>query len=413
MERTISYQITAEDAGIRVEQFLRRKFYSRQNLAQLKNADGSTRLGGKACRLNQRLSPGDTLEVHISEDTCSERIPATDLPLFSTMPGAKRPETGYELCCPPQGGYTSIVYEDEDILVTDKPAGLPIHPSRDNYYYSLANAVMHYYRNSGGFVFRCTNRLDRDTSGLTVIAKHSVSASVLGAMQKDSGYDTVNDAGSVSSGVSRSVSSSVSGNAPACASSSVSGNAPACTSRPYMERRYLAIVCGTPSPASGTIDAPISRKQPQETYQEHTSIERQVDFERGERAVTHYHVLETKNSCSLVSVLLGTGRTHQIRVHMAYLGHPLAGDYLYNPECRRAAVQTYLELPAALISDYKDTPENFRESIRIPSVSIPIGINGISRQALHACSLKFHHPITGELMEFHSPLPEDMRRFGF
>ncbi|MCC8045983.1 MAG: RluA family pseudouridine synthase [Clostridiales bacterium] len=419
MKRTITYQITAENANIRIEQFLRRKFYSRQNLAQLKNADGSTQLNGKACRLNQRLSPGDILEVHISEDACSEQIPATALPLFnarpdvkrpgtdygSAMPGTKRPNTGNELCCQPQGEGISIVYEDEDILVIDKPAGLPMHPSRDNYYYSLANAVMHYYRNSGGFVFRCTNRLDRDTSGLTVIAKHSVSASVLGAMQKESGYDVGNACGCGSDGISNSASDCSSGNHPARNLVSLS--------RPYMERRYLAIVCGTPSPASGTIDAPISRKQPQETYQKHTSIERQVDFEHGERAVTHYHVLETKNGCSLVSVLLGTGRTHQIRVHMAYLGHPLAGDYLYNPDCRRAAVQTYLELPAALISDDKDTPEHFREPIRIPSVSVPIGINGISRQALHACRLKFHHPITGELMEFHSPLPEDMRRFGF
>ncbi len=374
MERTITYQIQAEDADIRVEQFLRRRSYSRQNLAELKNGNGSTQINGNACRLNQRLLPGDTLQIHISESTSSKRIPATALPL-------------------------SILYEDEDILVVDKPAGLPMHPSRDNYYYSLANAVMYHYKDVDGFVFRCTNRLDRDTSGLTVIAKHSVSASILGAMAKGGGNDF--------------------------RKCKVSQSSPGAYMN-FMEREYFAVVCGILSPESGTVDAPISRKQPrkadcfqfQQTLEaeivcpfplSERSIERYVDFEHGERAVTHYDVLKTKNGYSLVSVLLETGRTHQIRVHMAYLGHPLAGDYLYHPECRRAAAQTNIELPTSLIFGFQGT----QKAVLVPGVRVPEDIHGISRQALHACRLKFSHPITGEIMEFRSPLPEDMRRFDF
>ena len=132
--------------------------------------------------------------------------------------------------------------------------------------------------------------------------------------------------------------------------------------RHAITREYLAIVRGVVTPASGTITAPLSRKPG-------SIIERCVDFEHGERAVTHYKTLETKNGHSLVSLQLETGRTHQIRIHMKYLGYPLIGDYLYNPDM-------------ALIQ----------------------------RQALHAWKLSFVHPITGEKMQFTAPLPEDMAK---
>ena len=125
-------------------------------------------------------------------------------------------------------------------------------------------------------------------------------------------------------------------------------------------REYLAIVRGVPNPAQGTIFAPISRK-------EGSILERRVDFEAGENAITHYHTLKTENGHSLVSLFLETGRTHQIRVHMKHLGYPLVGDYLYNPD-----------------------------------------MEWISRQALPSHRLKLIHPITGTPMEFTAPLPEDM-----
>ena len=141
---------------------------------------------------------------------------------------------------------------------------MPIHPSLNHYTGSLANALAWYYQEQGKpFIFRCCNRLDRDTSGLTVVAKHLVSGSILSAMTK----------------------------------------------KKEVRREYLAIVRGRISPESGTICAPLGRK-------EGSIIERFVDFEKGEPAVTHYRFLDEKNGHSLVSVRLETGRTHQIRIHM-------------------------------------------------------------------------------------------------
>ena len=131
--------------------------------------------------------------------------------------------------------------------------------------------------------------------------------------------------------------------------------------RHALRREYLAIVRGIPQPESGTINAPLSRE-------EGSILKRRVDFENGETAVTHYKTIKTKDGYSLVSLVLETGRTHQIRVHMQYIGTPLIGDYLYNP-------------------DYEK----------------------MHRQALHSARLSFTHPITGEAMSFEAPLPEDMR----
>lgn len=290
MERIITYHIDARAGGLRTEQFLRRRGYSCQNLTQLKKMPESILINGVWSYMRTPLSAGDTLTVHIRETESSPNIPPVDLPLC-------------------------IVYEDEDIIVVNKPAGMPVHPSLNNYMNSLANALMYYYQQQGKpFIFRCTNRLDRDTSGLTVVAKHMVSSGILSAM----------------------------------------------TARHKIRREYLAIVRGHVTPPSGTIDAPIGRAGT-------PLIERRIDFEHGERAVTHYRVVKEKNGHSLVSLVLETGRTHQIRVHMKYLGFPLVGDYLYNPDMQY-----------------------------------------IRRQALHSHSLSFRHPITGKDMRFTAELPKDM-----
>ena len=292
MERTITYHIDNTSAGLRIEQYLRRRGYSYQNLTQLKKMHESILLNGVWSYMRTSVKGGDILTVHIQEPESSPHIPPVSLPL-------------------------DIVYEDEDFVVVNKPAGMPIHPSLNNYENSLANGLMYYYQEQGKpFIFRCTNRLDRDTSGLTVVAKHMVSSSILSGM-----------------GV-----------------------------RHEITREYLAVVRGVLKPSEGTIDAPIGRTGS-------SMIERKIDFENGERAVTHYRAIKEQNGHSLVSLILETGRTHQIRVHMKYIGRPLVGDYLYNPD-----------------------------------------MEYITRQALHSYRLAFAHPVTEEKMEFTAPLPEDMRR---
>ena len=192
---------------------------------------------------------------------------------------------------------------------------MPIHQSINNYDNSLANAIMYYYKDYD-FVFRCINRLDRDTSGLTIIAKNSLSGAIL----------------------SQSV------------------------SKRQIHRTYTAI-CNGETKLSGTITAPINRK-------EASTIERCVDFTNGEAAITHYTRLayDSKKDLSLVQLQLETGRTHQIRVHMKYINHPLIGDFLYNPDYRY-----------------------------------------ITRQALNSSEIEFTHPITNQKMHFHIPLPSDMK----
>jgi len=195
---------------------------------------------------------------------------------------------------------------------------MPIHPSINNYENTLANAVAYYYKKQGEtFIFRCINRLDRDTTGLLIIAKHALSASILSKQMKAR----------------------------------------------EIRRTYLAVCKGQLPTEVGIINAPIARKAD-------SAIERCVDFSNGESAVTHYRVRYYQDGYSLVELHLETGRTHQIRIHMQYLGNPLPGDYLYCP-------------------DYSK----------------------ISRTALHSYRLAFCHPITGNPMDFYAPLPTDMTAF--
>jgi len=234
---------------------------------------------------------GDTLTIHLPKETIhsSQQIHPIDVPL-------------------------DIVYEDEDLLVINKPAGMSIHPSLHHYEDSLANAVAGYYARQGtSIVFRCINRLDKNTTGLTIIAKNQLSAAVLNTQGK----------------------------------------------LRQIHRRYYAIVEGTIT-EEGTIDAPIGRVAD-------SVILRQIDWEHGQRAVTHYKPLRSAFGYTLVECRLETGRTHQIRVHMNYIGHPLPGDYLYHPVFDR-----------------------------------------IQRQPLHSVGLTFVHPITGASMEFYAPMPKDM-----
>lgn len=298
MERTLTYQISNEDAGKTIKNYLLGIGFSSKNLIQLKKMPESILLNGKWEYVTTKLSSGDTLTIHIQEANENPDIVAKNLPL-------------------------PILHEDEDILVINKPAGMPSHPSLNNYDNTLANACMYYFTKQNiPFTYRCLNRLDKDTTGLTIIAKHMVSSAILSQML-----------------ITRNI-----------------------------HRTYHAIVSGRLENKSGTIDAPIARTSD-------SLITRCVATD-GERAITHYKVLQEFEQYSLVELQLETGRTHQIRVHMAHLGHPLIGDYLYNPEYFEGATPSIL----------------------------------FERQALHARELTFTHPITKEPMNIKAHYPEDMQK---
>ncbi len=318
MDRTITYTINSSHP-ITVKAYLRTRGYSAQNIIFLKKTPGAISVNHEPAPVNRMLQPGDELTIYIHETDVSP-IEPVELPL-------------------------SILYEDEDLLVINKAAGMPCHPSQNNHGNSLANALAHYYAAQGKpFVFRCVNRLDKDTSGLTIVAKHSISAGILSSMQ---GHGTATTE-SISQGNLR-IGQEM------CTPD---------TQIPFINkgirREYLAIVAGTPTPTEGTISVPIGRAPD-------SIIARVPDPENGDPAITHYRVIRETKRHSLVSLILETGRTHQIRVHMKYLGYPLIGDHLYHPDMQY-----------------------------------------INRHALHARSLDFIHPITGKAMHFTTPLPPDM-----
>lgn len=199
-----------------------------------------------------------------------------------------------------------IVYEDEYIIAVNKPSGMPTHPSKGNSLPTLAEGIVAYLMPKK-FVFRAINRLDRDTGGIVIVAKDALSAARLSAEMKRGGFSKV----------------------------------------------YSAIVTGTPEMAHGVIDAPIARNAEGDI--------KRVVRDDGKRAVTEYKVIRTlSDGNALCEIRLHTGRTHQIRVHMAYIGHPLVADFLYG---ERIEGRNY---------------------------------------SLHAKTISFTHPVTGEKMTLHS-----------
>lgn len=289
MDRIFHYQITENEQGTTVLDFLRKKGFSRHILSSMKADKEALTRNGQRIGGREKLLAGDHFRVRLLETVDSDRIVPVLMPL-------------------------SILYEDKDILVINKPADMPVHPSIGNYTNTLANGVAAYLdAKNEHSPFRCINRLDRDTSGALILAKNAFSAAVLSTQMRNR----------------------------------------------QIRRTYLAVVEGI-TPPNGTISAPISRV-------DDSVIERHVDFLHGEPAVTHYERLETKNEHSLLEIHLETGRTHQIRVHMGYIGHPLPADYLYHPE-----------------------------------------YDCFKRQPLHSLQLEFRHPVTDKSMCLLAPVPEDM-----
>ncbi|MBE6051412.1 MAG: RluA family pseudouridine synthase [Clostridium sp.] len=212
-----------------------------------------------------------------------------------------------------------VVYEDEDIIVVNKQPNIVVHPTRRHPSGTLANGILYYFKQTNqSCIVRLVSRLDMDTSGLIIIGKNQFAHMALSKEMQENN----------------------------------------------LEKRYLAVVHGHLKEKEGTIDAPIYRPEGE------GSIQRIVD-ERGQRSITHYRVIESYKDADLVECLLETGRTHQIRVHLSHLGHPIYGDSLYG----------YGEEEKELIT----------------------------RQALHAYGLDFKSPRTKEILSLRADLPEDIK----
>lgn len=262
-------------------------------LTALKKDQKCVLLNSEEGFLNRELHQGDKLELIIKETEENPTIAPQDIPL-------------------------DIIYEDDDIIVINKPAYMPVHPSLNHPLNTLANALVYYYRNeSSPFVFRCLTRLDKNTTGLTLIAKNPLSSAILNKDMKAM----------------------------------------------HIHRIYYGIFDGEII-NSGTVDAPIGRVND-------SIIKRCIDTQNGKAAITHYDVIKSNYNYSLCRLTLETGRTHQIRVHMSHIGHPLINDFLYGDEST--------------------------------------GFN--SRQLLHAGEISIVHPITKKNMTFNTPLPDDFNEY--
>lgn len=216
----------------------------------------------------------------------------------------------------PENVPVNVLFEDDDIIILDKEAPLATQSSPKQPDNTLENRMAYRYRDVENYVFRPVNRLDKGTSGLMCVAKHAHSQMKMSAQLHT----------------------------------------------PDFVREYLAVAEGVPNPLSGTIDAPIGKA-------DGATVKREVR-EGGKESVTHYETIQTNGNRSLIHLRLETGRTHQIRVHLKYIGCPVFGDFLYGEEREDAL------------------PRRF---------------------ALHSAYVRFTHPITGETMEFSSELPEELR----
>lgn len=293
MERIFTYTAEENYIGENIKTLLKQKFKMSSSLiSSLKREEDGILVNGGKKHVNYIIQKGDCVKLTMREEGGSENIVPVEMKL-------------------------DIVYEDEDVIIINKPPHLPTHPSAGHYDDTLANGLTYYFKhNCGERVFRAVNRLDKDTSGLMAVAKNAYTHARL--------CDEIN-----------------------------SGE---------LTRKYTAIVCGSLE-KDGTVDAPIGRA--------HDSTIERIVRPDGQRAVTHYSVIKSFGDYTLINLELETGRTHQIRVHMAHIGHPLLGDWLYGTEDKTL----------------------------------------FPRPALHSRFIRFIHPVTGENLEFNADMAEDMRDF--
>lgn len=285
--------LTADSAGERLDAFLSRGSGLTRSAAQKLIEQGQVTLNGRPGRKNDRLNPGDRVEFSVPEAKPVD-IPARDIPL-------------------------DIVYEDEDVLVINKPKGLVVHPAAGHQEDTLVNGLLYAKAGSlsginGELRPGIVHRIDKDTSGLLAVAKNDLAHTVLASQLKDH----------------------------------------------TMARTYEAVVCGNMKEDSGTVDAPIGR---------HPTDRKKmcVTSRNSKSAVTHWEVVERFPGYTHIRCRLETGRTHQIRVHMAYIGHPILGDTVYGHKNKEL---------------------------------------GQDSQCLHAGALCFRHPKDGRPVMVFAPLPE-------
>jgi 23S rRNA pseudouridine1911/1915/1917 synthase len=301
--------VEAPEAGTRLDLWLkeRRPELSRSRIQSLVRT-GKIRLNGDSTRPGHSLKAGDEIQVEVPEPQ-ELQVKAEDIPL-------------------------KIAYEDADILVVDKAAGMTVHPAPGSWDGTMVNALLHHCTDLSGIngIMRpgIVHRLDKGTSGLLAVAKNDIAHRSLAAQLEQRS----------------------------------------------LERRYLALCWGHPSKDKGTVDAPLARHP--------TQRKRMAVDASGRRARTHYRVIEEFPFSSLIELKLDTGRTHQIRVHLQYLGYPLVGDPTYGGRPR--------------------TP-NVRPLHRVAALGL---LKGLKRQALHAFRLGLDHPRSGERLDLSSEPPLDI-----
>ncbi|MBE6058683.1 MAG: RluA family pseudouridine synthase [Clostridium sulfidigenes] len=288
----ITYKVGKEGQDVKIRDYMKENLNLSGRFIRGSAMDRRLRVNGKEVKLNYKLQEDDVIEVTVNAEE-SQNIEGEDLNI-------------------------KVIYEDDDLLIVDKPPFMVVHPTKSHPMGTLANGVIHHFRsNNDNSIVRLVSRLDRDTSGLIMIAKNQFSHMNLAkSMDKN-----------------------------------------------LIKKSYLAIIHGNLENQEGTIDLPIGRPTDE-------TIKRAV-LENGQRSITHYKVKESYKEGTLVELVLETGRTHQIRVHLSYVGCPIYGEQLY--------------------SDFND------EEL-------------ISRQALHAYGLTLPHPRSGEILNFESALPEDMTK---
>ncbi|MDR3242895.1 MAG: RluA family pseudouridine synthase [Clostridiales Family XIII bacterium] len=300
--------MTKEDEVFKVREILKRRLaLSSRLMRKLKDRGGVT-VNGAGVKLNSKLKAGGLLAVRFPEEI-----------------------SGFE----PEPIPISVIYEDDDLLIIDKQAGFVVHPTKGHPAHTVANGVMHHMLERGeAYRIRFINRLDMDTTGVLLVGKNSYSQhSFARQAARNAGKDSVNAEGDVE------------------------GNESA------VEKKYLAVVNGAITEEEGAVNLPIGKE-------DEDRVKRAV-LAGGHPATTRYRVLERfSGAYTLLELVIETGRTHQIRVHMAHIGHSVVGDALYG-----------------------------RSSPKL-----------IERQALHAASLSFPHPRTGKTMKAEAPLPEDIER---